>query len=354
MYDVYIERPRDASPIAVATLAEGIAAQFRVPTEAIAQRLSAGRFRVKSGADRETAERIAQSLEGLGAICAIVDAATGQPLPRAATPPPPAAPAPAPAVAAPPSTASDDYQSGLSAAFATRDSQQSIGILSSVDDSSSFALATIDGDEGAAAPAAAAAFAPADGGDADLFAPPEDNEKLEVALAPMTPPPAAAPPPPAAGDDGFLTLQPGEGGDDFALPPTRLTTAVPEASPITRARRALASNVGMRLAVGAVLAVLLGFIPAHIVGAIRESSAYDTPRQNIEQADRAYAATDVATADDLAEADAHLNKVRADQTAILHGRRTSIAITGGAVWLLFAAGLGWLWLKKIDWDRWAD
>ncbi len=361
-YDVYIERARDTSPIAAATLAQGIAAQFRVPTEAIAERLAAGRFRVKSGVDRDAAERIAHSLEQLGAVCSVVDGASGQPLPRApaAAPaggpvgPSGARPEPEPSRAA---SRTDDYESGLSAAFGgNRDSQQSIGVLGVGDDSASFALATIDGDEGVTAPAEASAFAPDDGGagavSADLFAPPDAKEPLEVSLHTMALPRAAAAPP---ADDGLLTLMPDEGENlPGGIPVTRSTTAVPAASPLVRARRALASRVGVRIAVGAVLAVLLGFIPAHIVGAIRESSAYDTPRKNIEQADADYNATEVATRDDRAEVNARLDKQRADQIAILHGRRTSIALTGGVVWLLVAAGLGWLWLAKIDWDRWAD
>lgn len=353
-YQVFIDRARDPSPLATVTLAKAIAERFRLPAEAISARLGQGRFRVKSGVDLATAERFAVDLEALGAVCTIVDEATQQPVVRSSAPASTAAAAPPAETPEPPPEAPhgpSEYQSGLAAAFGGGDAAaQDIGALSDPQ-SGSFSLATIDGaDDAGRAAASAHAFAPPDAGaapPADLFAPPEPDEELSLGFetAPPAPPIAPAAPP----QQELLSLLP-EGVAGGAAP---MPAAAATGTPIQRGLSTLAQRAGMRAAVGAFLAMLLGFLVAHGVGALRESSAFDAPRANIAVADATYAATTVGTAAEQAELTAAFTKQRAAQQAIMNDSKRSIALLAGVIWLLVAAGTGFVWSRVIDWTRWA-
>jgi hypothetical protein len=346
-YQVFIERARDPSPLATVTLANAIAARFGLPSEAISARLAQGRFRVKSGVDLDTAERFVADLEALGAECTIVDEATDQPVarPRAVSPA-----AVAPAAARP----VGDYQSGLAAAFgaaAGAGQAQDIGALGDPT-SGTFSLATIDGaDEtrGAAAPSSQA-FAPPGADDAppaDLFAPPDAEEEIALGIdsdvsGPPVRPPVSRPGP--AQQEALLSLLP-EGEAPGA--------STPVGNPIERLLGTLAQRPGVRTATGAVLAMLLGFLVAHGVGALRESSAFDTPRANVAAADATYRNTTVGTVGEQAELSAAFQKQRAAQISIMSESKRSIAMLSGAIWLIVSVGAGLAWSRMINWDRWA-
>ncbi|HUH05678.1 MAG TPA: hypothetical protein VML75_26975 [Kofleriaceae bacterium] len=354
-YQVFIDRARDPSPLATVTLARQIAERFQLPAEAISARLAKGPFRVKSGVDLPTAERFAADLESLGAVCSIVDDVTNQPVARARS----AAPAleEQPALAqddadgdAPiGSSSAEDYQSGLAAAFGGGAAgSQDIGALGDAD-SGSFSLATIDGaDDRDRAPAVAQSFSPPGTDEApiaDLFAPPESQEELALGIDTDAAPAAVARAPAAPPARELLTLLP-----DGAAP---TVPRAPEGNPIQRGRAALAQRPGVRAAVGAMLAMLLGFAVAHVVGTVRESSAFDAPLENIAAADATYAGTAVGTAAEQAELTAAFQKQRAAQLAIMEDSKQGIAILAGVIWLLVAGGVGYVWWRVIDWDRWA-
>jgi hypothetical protein len=352
-YQVFIDRARDPSPLATVTLAKLIAERFRLPAEAISARLAQGRFRVKSGVDLPTAERFAADLEALGAVCSIVDDATNQPVSRAraAAPPVNEEPAPAPHADADdaPSSSPADYQSGLAAAFGGGAAgSQDIGALGDPE-SGSFSLATIDGaDDRDRAPAVAQSFSPPGADEpplADLFAPPESNEELALGIDTDPVPPMVARAPAAAPPQELLSLLP-----EGAAP---TVPRAPEGNPIQRGRAALAQRPGVRAAVGAMLAMLLGFAVAHVVGVVRESSAFDAPRESTAAAAATYAGTTVGTAAEQAELTAAFQRQRAAQLAIMKDSKQSIAILAGVVWLLVAGGVGFVWWRVIDWDRWA-
>ena len=73
-YQVFVDGPRDRSPLAIDKLATAIGARYGLPPTELATRLARGRFKVKAGIDRATAEQYARDLERLGAACTIVDA----------------------------------------------------------------------------------------------------------------------------------------------------------------------------------------------------------------------------------------------------------------------------------------
>ncbi|MBE7454292.1 MAG: hypothetical protein HS111_37195 [Kofleriaceae bacterium] len=67
LYNVYLDRPRSTAPGAAAALAQAMAAHYGLPAAEIERRLATGRFRVKTGVDRATADAFAGDLAQLGA-----------------------------------------------------------------------------------------------------------------------------------------------------------------------------------------------------------------------------------------------------------------------------------------------
>ncbi len=239
-YHVFIERAQD--PGNVAQVAAAIAQRYGMPVDAISQRMGAGRFRVKADVDLDTAKAFAADLHKLGAIAAVVDASTGQPVPERATAqtiakpperataqtiakpagipsgghrvrapavgaPNPAVPTPAAAgTPAPAQRNADELASGLSAAFSGTHEVQNLGAI----ESGEFNLATLDDaddlptslDEPTPTPP------PAPGS----FAPSDDGEEQLVVLEDGAPK-QQAPPAPAAG--GAAVAPP---ADEFAPP----------------------------------------------------------------------------------------------------------------------------------------
>ena len=313
----------------------------------------AGRFRVKAGIDRETAEKLILDLESMGAVCSLEDE-SGQP---------------------------GDRQGGVarsveSIPLATESpSGQDLGVLSQ--DSASFSLATLDGEEDEAprpGQEAVASF------DASAFAPPEasqKNEALQLAIDPKQRP-TTADPGPAAGaapDDGLGPVVTGAavpaGMDQTNVPPPLVMDtgthtsfddgpALPPMSAGASSRgrgvtvsgaeaRALVAQTMTRLAgaerarfaVGVFLALFLGFLPAHIFASVREGSAYDEIDAQVR--------TEQAQVETLEQWEA-LDVSRDDYLRRKKSARRNIALGGLVIWGLFGGGLGYLWFRRLDWD----
>lgn len=270
-YHVFIERAQD--PSSVPAVAAAIAARYRLPADAIGQRMAAGRFRVKANVDLDTAKAFARDLEGLGAVCTVVDAGapsassqrsaatkmiTGAPHQPPAIPAGPVRPR-TPAAAAPRSSSSlpaaslsslsaaspsgrdpsavssagpAKYESGLSAAFGAvpgRRSSQELGAL----DTGTFKLASLDGaDEDAGVFADDAQHTPPP--DDSAFAPPDaEQEILQLETDPgpsdgvggAASPPADAFAPPASDNEQLQIVTPSSAprssssGQRPAMPP---------------------------------------------------------------------------------------------------------------------------------------
>jgi hypothetical protein len=337
-FHVVIERPRDARPGAAAALADAVAARYGIPAAQLRERLAAGSLRVKSNVDLSTAESFAKDLEALGAVCAILDAASGAPLRRAAPEPPPKSAPPKPAP-------KPQYASGLAAASSS--SSQDLGALGA--GSGELSLATLDGDDDQPA-------ASSDSMLAASFGPP----------VPVAPEPAAAPAadpfaPPDAEAEPLLDLdvdpatirKPGRMSDtpvpSPAGPAARAATPAPAPAPEAPPRRAglagIVADVRVRLAVGVALAILIGFVPAHLVAAVREDSAYA-------QVDREIQARYKSV---LTEADWDaLDPMLARQIERKKEQRRSIALASFLIWGLVGGGVAFLWFRKLDWDAIVD
>jgi hypothetical protein len=103
--------------------------------------------------------------------------------------------------------------------------------------------------------------------------------------------------------------------------------------------RATGLNPYARVVAGAVLAVGLGFIPAHLVGAMRENAAYADLDRDLTRREAAIRSR--------AEYDA-FDTVRAAYAERKRAARTSIAVTSIVLWVLVGAGVAWLWFRRIS------
>lgn len=93
MFDVYVDGATETSREAVRELASAMAARYRLPAVELEARLTRGRFRVKAGVDRATAEVYLRDLAAIGARVRIVPA--GEPAVDAPGRSPPPEPRPA-------------------------------------------------------------------------------------------------------------------------------------------------------------------------------------------------------------------------------------------------------------------
>lgn len=313
---MFIERPADPSPAGAQTLAARVAARFGVPESMIAGRVEKGRFRVKAGVDLEKARRFAIELEKLGAVCSIADDA-GRSVPIAE---------PAPAdefltLEPPPEPV------GLSAAAGA--GPQDLGALGASGGPDGLRLSALDGSGPAAAAAAGSAKTPG----ADAFLPPEMLEERSLEL--LTPAPELTPPPPPSPPEVSAASAP------IASEP------IADAPPVAARERShplevLAERPRLRLGVGAALAVLLGFLAAHLAASLRESGYADIRRDVIE------AQAEVVSEDQWNA----LDGIRAAALERLDARKTNAIITALAVWVLVGGGVVFAWQRAIDWSRW--
>jgi hypothetical protein len=365
-FHVFVEGPTDATPAGVERLANAIAQHYGLPAADLQARLHKGRFRVKGNTDRETAEKYCRDLEILGARCTIEEANAGNsqratPLPfPAVRPATPVAGSPVlPPRAATPAVA-PKYESGLSAAFSGEAPAASLGALEG--DGGSFSLSSVDGADDRA-PSAGAFAPPGDSLSAsigpapekpkptkpasdkpkdvplDLFAPPDaEDAKVEVDIAiDDKPKPRASTPPPIAEPSRGSSPSLAERKSQPSLRASQpaLETARP-------GRRGPLGDPRARFAAGVLLAIVLGFLPAHLIASMREGSAYKAIDNKV------LAAQQMA---DTPETYATLDRMRADQLARKQGEQRNTAIIALAIWALVGAGIAFVWFKKIPWDR---
>ena len=371
MFHVFVEGAKDASPAGRERLAQAMAAHYGMPVADVTARLQSGRFRAKGNCDRATAEQYARDLDRLGARCTIeeANAQNSRPTPRpfaAVTPPPAGTPTPPAGTPLPPRTttlpsagplppraptppAGTPYASGLAAAFTGEIPKASLGALEKLEDGA-LSLASVDGSDGSGPVAQPVAFAPPPGFEApppaeakakpaapakperprdeplDLFVPPDlASDSLQVDLAPEDKPPPRPSAPELRRSQPIATV---------AAPAEAARAATPRRHPLADAR--------VRLVAGVVIAILLGFLPAHIVARIREKAAFgDVDRKVLAMQ------ADIQT-DDAYE---QLDTRRADLLERKYSERNSIAIMAFLIWAAAGGGIAYLWFRRMPWER---
>ena len=267
------------------------------------------------------------------------------------------------------STGTPPFASGLAAAFSDEGSAAGLGALDSL------SLTSLD-DEPEPKPAGSFeppvnASLPASIGPAakpgakparterpkdvplDLFAPPDAGDAFKVDLAideqehrdrkrTATPPvPTAVVPVP----HGSTT--PGRG-----VAPTPPSTPVlqrrstPSLPPRSEPLGVVAPEPPRwRFAAGVLLAIILGFIPAHIVATVRERSAFAAIDNEVSETQKASSAPNATVPY------AKLDEFRDAREDRKKSERRSIALLSMVIWAAVAGGLAYVWFRRIPWDR---
>ena len=377
LYHVFVDGAADASPAGNDKLAAAVAAHYGLPIADLQARIASGRFRVKGNCDRATADSYIRDLTALGARCSLEEAGPSNtaktPLPFPAVPGPAGQPPARPSQSAlpprqttPPATARTatppkGFQSGLAAAFS---GEQQVGSLGALDDGALLKLSSVDGKEEAPAadafapppvaapPPAAKSAAPAKPAakpkddPIDMFAPPDAEDanfqvdlapdevaraaKKKSSIPPETAPVEAAPVPARASRPSLQAVQPPDRQ-------SRPSLQVPNQPAPTGLK-----DPKIRFAVGVVIAIVLGFIPAHLISHFQESSAFAKIDANVTNVQK-----DVATPDDYAA----LDGFRAGQLERKHDERRNIALLAMVIWAAAGAGIAYVWFRRIPWDR---
>ena len=368
LFHVFVDGAADASPAGKDKLAAAVAAHYGLPVADLQARIASGRFRVKGNCDRATADSYVRDLTALGARCSLEEAGPSNvaktPLPfPAVTAQPPARPSQSalpPRQTTPPATSrtatpAKGFQSGLAAAFS---GEQQVDSLGALDDGALLKLSSVDGkdetphvDAFAPPPAAAAPAAkpeqkakPKDE-PLDMFAPPDADDasfqvdlapdevaraaKKKVSIPPETAPVEAAPAPVSRASRPSLQVP-----TDRASRPSLQAMTAPPATGLRDPKT--------RFVVGILLAIVLGFIPAHFIAHLQEKSAYASVDANVNAVQH-----DAVTAEDYAALDAF----RAGQLARKHDERRNIALLAMLIWAAGGAGFAYVWFRRIQWDR---
>jgi len=390
MFHVFVEGAADGTAEGTQRLAEAIASHYGLLAADMLARLRSGRFRVKGNVDRATADSYVRDLQALGARCTIEEAnptnslptpvpgslqrpqapsrpsgsaLAGAPPSRPSAPPSALADAPPSRPSAPPSAlagyarastpppVAGAYQSGLAAAFtAEAGSSSSSGLGALERDDATFSLASVDGGDDARneiekspepafgvpasiGPAVAKASEPKKPKPKDvpldMFAPPDaESADLEVDIA---------------ADEQELTRK--RHTTPPAAPPLRASQpAIAQPPPVTVKSSKLGplADERVRTIAGVVLAIVIGFLPAHLLARSREASAYheiDTQLVSLQ-----------AQAETPEEWE-QLDHTRASFLERKQDERRNIALMALVIWALVGGGLGYAWFRKIPWDE---
>jgi hypothetical protein len=300
-------------------------------------------------------------------------AAGGAPATTSMPPSALAAVGPAPSA---PAVASSAFQSGLSAAFSGEMPAADLGALGRAD---AFAIASLDGADDPSEPPAGSFEAPGAGGlpasigpaagsgdDAkkgkadspkdephDMFAPPDmQGEELKVDIADdekdvsarkraSTPAPVATDDAPARTSSSRISTAPAAGAGRALQPSIQPPVSAAIVAPAAPSKFGPLGEPRVRFAAGVLLAVMLGFVPAHFIAKWREQSTS-------EAIDRKVIAEQQAA--DTPDVYANLDRFRADHLARKTSENRNAAIIGFAIWALVGGGIAFAWFKKIPWD----
>jgi hypothetical protein len=198
----------------------------------------------------------------------------------------------------------------------------------------------------ATAPAAPQAPHPA----VDMFAAPEEESEMELALdvdvekqkkaataAAVVSLPGGAP---ARDSKPALGMAPPRAATSPSMAAAADAPARP-ARPAFDLRKTLA-DAKVRFAAGVLAAVLIGFLPAMIVGSIRMGSAFAAIDQKLD-AQQAQITT-------VEEYEA-LDRTRALALERKYAERKDIAITAFLIWAVVGGAVAYTWFRRVPWDR---
>ena len=282
------------------------------------------------------------------AASALPPAAQSRPQPGSSLPP---------ATQAKPATAAP-YASGLSAAYSSEIPTAGLGAL----DGDALSLSALDGSEdqpqpaqSSFAPPGAAAPLPASIGPAPSQGAPKAAKPKDVPLDLFAPPDAQ----PDAKDELLLALEEDPRQRATTPPPLANATAAKsgpistpmlqrKSQPVPRADTPVTSVAAVdttrwKFALGVLLAVILGFIPAHLIAGWREGKLATIDAHVLDVQSK-------VTRPDAPVPLAKLEEFRDDQLSKKESEQRTIALIALAIWGLAGAGIAYAWFKR-PWER---
>ncbi len=386
-FHVFLDGAIDNTSDGIEEIVSAIANRYGLSGADLKSRLFQGKVRVKANVDRATAEQFAKDLAALGAIASIAPAPQADVAGAAGPPARPSTSAVVSGLSAASSSAKSaakptgsGFQSGLSAAFTAKtDDAASFGALD--DNGAMFALSTLDSrldgsrPSPTSPPRAAAKFGPSSDQDMltlqDVAAPPGPRASAGITTtassadtASATSRAGAANPATLAGASRFAP--PSEAAevevtlaDDFvprmargpSLAEKSLASASAAAALVTqtaapqpsRSLREHFARWRVRFAIGVLVAIVVGLVPAMIVSAMHESSAFSVIDKNVK---RLHAQAETY------EAWESLDAMRANQLARKRSARRNATAIAMVVWSLAGAGVAYIWFRRLPWQRW--
>lgn len=360
-FHVFIEGSRDPSPTGKDRLARALGAKYGLSAPVVSQRLDQGSFCAWASVDAQTAQRLSQELDRIGAICTIREdggpPAAASSATRASPPPPvpkrPEPPSPHSLLPQTPAGRSDD--SALAGAGGA-DISLDLGALSTPTgaDSASWSLSSLDGETDdaptAVGPTRVDPMPAAQPGDdsvtdqraapVDPFAPPDMDAEPDLDLSETVRPSGTI------AQQAPQATSPGAGAapavssyrEVAATGPSSLHTA----PLLSRIRHSIEESARYRFAAGVIVAALIGLIPAQAFAWLKGSSAYDQIRTDLEGE---YAAAETPTQWST------LTIARDEARGLVASKQQRIAVGGVLIWLLVAGAVAFVWFRVIDWDR---
>ncbi len=289
-----------------------------------------------------------------------------EPRPAASSLPPANAPRPQPGPALPPraggssmSPSNQPYASGLSAAFhedtpvpdiRAFDANMSVGTLDGVADDMQVDFdPQLPASIGPATKPVAPAKPPKLKDDpVDLFAPPESEASdLKVELAADE----------VAHRDARKKAATPAPGVPIAVGPSASSPVLRPNKPSIQPQNERSSGVRLpstgddehprwRFAAGVITAVVLGFIPATLVQSCRENAAFENIDHHVATVQQ-QAVSNASATIPVAQLDAF----RDDQLAKKKSERRNIALVSMLIWALGGAGIGYVWFRRVPWDK---
>lgn len=277
--------------------------------------------------------------------------------------PPAGVPRPTSSSLPPPNRPAPQMASGLSAAFTESAQPTDLGALSS----DALSLSSLDGKETGSQTAItediappSVSFAPPAQGAAkpakprpkdepvDLFAPPDaDEAKLQVELATDEIEHRQARAAAAAAASAAEAATP-PAGTPIAAPVTtpQLSSAKKKLTPVPGVPVTVAAEAQetprARFAAGVIVAILVGFVPAHFIAASREASAFDA-------VDKAVIETQAGAVDP--DSYARLDEFRDKQLSYKESRKFSIAWQSMLIWAVVGGAVAYAWFYRVPWDK---
>jgi hypothetical protein len=326
-FDVFLEGAIDPSTDGIDSVANAIANRYGISATDIKNKLAAGRVRIKADVDRSVADGLVRDLLSLGGIATAIAGGVGAGASSANNANSAKSGGSVLSGMAARSNASNNASSGLAAAAGFQSSCQddfgALGALSLNDDAM---LSTPGGGSSGVKAVSAPSFAPpgmldfpddevvartssVDAGTLDLFGPPDEMADAEPEL------------------------------EQEVSPRAVRATAFAEQQAIMAAQ---AANLRRRLAAGAVLAVLVGGVPAVLVAGARQNAEFKAIDARVAL---------IQTEADTMEAWTNLDIMRRNQIQRKRTVQRDALTTALAMWIVIGGVAGYAWIRLMPWDR---